>query len=77
MQESMTTETTEVDESENVEDKPKEDAKEEPKEETKRKSRSQRKIEKQAKELKDTFNLPAFYDFDRDWSVFNTPATTK
>ena len=32
-------------------------------------------VAKKAKELKDTFNLPAFYDLDRDWSVFNTPTT--
>ena len=26
---------------------------------------------KEAKELKDTFNLPAFYDYDRDHAAFN------
>ena len=28
-------------------------------------------IAKQAKELKDNFNKPEFYDYDRDWASFN------
>jgi hypothetical protein len=27
----------------------------------------------QSKKLKDTFNKPEFFDYDRDWKVFNTP----
>lgn len=29
------------------------------------------KIAKEAKELKDNFNKPEFYDFDKDWAEFN------
>jgi len=29
------------------------------------------KVAKEAKALKDTFNLPAFFDLERDWAVFN------
>jgi len=29
------------------------------------------KFAKEAKELKDNFNKPEFYDYDRDWSNFN------
>ena len=35
------------------------------------------KVAKKAKELKETFNDPKFYDFDRDWAKFNTPVETK
>lgn len=34
-------------------------------------------VAKKAKELKDTFNEPKFYDFDRDWDKFNAPTETK
>jgi len=30
------------------------------------------KIAKEAKELKDGFNQPDFYDYDRDWAEFNS-----
>ena len=35
------------------------------------------KIAKQAKELKDNFNKPEFYDYDRDWAKFNGTDETK
>jgi hypothetical protein len=32
---------------------------------------SAQEIAKQAKELKDNYNKPEFYDYDRDWAKFN------
>ena len=35
------------------------------------------KIAKQSKELKDNFNKPEFYDYERDWAKFNGTDETK
>jgi hypothetical protein len=38
---------------------------------------SAQEIAKKAKELKDNFNKPEFYDYDRDWAKFNGTVETE